>query len=225
MKKIIFLLSCLLMTLNIFAQEQHVIEKKFDLPKSKRLDLDLKFGQDITVSTWNKSEVLFRAVLLFNEPGIEKVHTLEIDENTNLLSIETDYDFDKHEPSNWDCNQSTRNYYNKEMYCIKVNYELKIPVDAQVRIETIAGNIEVKDFKGAMKAKSISGYVDVAMSAAHQTKLKFRSVTGEIYTDFDVELDKNSSAYSKKLTSEINGGGPDLLSLETVSGDIFFRKL
>jgi len=55
--------------------------------------------------------------------------------------------------------------------------------------------------------------------------LKFRSVTGEIYTDFDIELDENSSAYAKKLSTEINGGGAQLLSLETVSGDIFFRKI
>ena len=70
-----------------------------------------------------------------------------------------------------------------------------------------------------------SGYVDVSLAAIHQTRLKFRSVTGEIYTDFDIELDENSSAYAKKLSTDINGGGDRLLSLETVSGNIFFRKI
>ena len=209
----------------LLAQEQQIIEKNFPLPQGKRLDLNLKFGSEITVDTWNKSEVGFKAIIAYNEPGIEKVHTIDIEDDANSLSIVTDYDFDGHKPSSWDCNGQSRNYINKDMYCIKVRYELMLPVNAKVDLETIAGNIEIKGFKGEMRAKTISGYVDFSLAEGHQTRLKFRSVTGEIYTDFDVELDKNSSAYSKKLTNEINGGGDRLLSLETVSGDIFFRKI
>ena len=225
MKRISYIFFGLLFSISLLAQEQQIIEKNFALPAGKKLDLDLKFGSSIIVDTWSKAEVGFKAVISYNEPGIEKVHTIDVLDNERLLSISTDYDFDAHESSSWDCNQNSRNYHNKDMYCIKVRYELMLPVNAKVHLETIAGNIEVKGFKGEMKAKSISGFVDFSLPAAHQTRLKFRSVTGEIYTDFDVELDNNSSAYSKKLTSEINGGGERLLSLETVSGDIFFRKI
>lgn len=225
MKRTLYICIGLLFSITLLAQEQQIIEKNYALPTGKKLDLDLKFGSNIMIDTWNKAEVGFKAIISYNEPGIEKVHTIDVDEADNSLSISTDYDFDAHEPSSWDCNQNSRNYHNKNMYCIKVSYELMLPVDAKVRLETISGNIEVKNFKGEMRAKSISGFVDVSLAAAHKTRLKFRSVTGEIYTDFDVELDRNSSAYSKKLTSEINGGGDRLLSLETVSGDIFFRKI
>ena len=43
------------------------------------------------------------------------------------------------------------------------------------------------------------------------------------YTDFDLSLDKKSTAFSKRLNTAINGGGP-LIALETISGDIFLRK-
>ncbi len=220
-----YIFFSLFFSIALLAQEVQIVEKKFPLPQGKRLDLNLKFGSDITIETWNKAEVGFKAIIDYNEPGIEKVHTIDIDDDANSLSIATDYDFDGHKPSSWDCNGQSRNYHNKGMYCIKVRYELMLPVNAKVDLETIAGNIEIKGFKGEMRAKSISGYVDFSLAATHQTRLKLRSVTGEIYTDFDIDLDKNSSAYSKKLTSELNGGGDRILSLETVSGDIFFRKI
>ncbi len=220
-----YIFFSLFFSIALLAQEEQIIEKKFPLPEGKQLDLNLKFGSEIIIDTWNKAEVGFKATIAYNEPGIEKVHTIDIEDDANSLSIATDYNFDGHEPSRWDCNGQSRNYHNKGMYCIKVRYELILPVTAKVDLETIAGNIEIKGFKGEMRAKTISGYVDVSLAGTHQTRLKFRSVTGEIYTDFDVELDKNSSAHSKKLSTEINGGGDRLLSLETVSGDIFFRKI
>ena len=227
MKKLIYIiLFGLLFSISINAQKQQIIEKNFALPQGKRLDLDLKFGTDITVNTWNKQEVLFKAIILYYEEGIEKIHTIDIDDNSSILSIATDYDFEgRRQNIWWNCNQTHRNYYRKEGYCISVNYEITLPVNAKVRLETIAGNIEVKGFKGDLKAKSISGFVDVALEERHQTKLKFKSVTGEIYTDFDIDLDRGSTSYSKKLTTIINGGGGSLLALETISGDIFFRKL
>ena len=225
MKYFSYIFISLFFSFSLIAQETQVIKKDFNLPQGKKLDLDLKFASDILIDSWEKNEVSFRAIISFNEPGIEKVHTMDIDDTEDYLSIATDYDFDAHKSSNWDCNQYNRNYYNKDMYCIKVRYELTIPKNAKIKLETIAGNIEVKGFKGEMRAKSISGYVDVALAEAHQTRLKFRSVTGEIYTDFDIKLDSNSSAYAKKLTTELNGGSDQLLSLETVSGDIFFRKI
>ncbi len=65
--------------------------------------------------------------------------------------------------------------------------------------------------------------MSITLPSTHPTELRFRCVTGEIYTDFDIDLDDSSSAYSKKLSTSINGGGSKRLSLETVSGDIFFR--
>lgn len=216
----------LFLAIHLFAQEQQIIEQRFAITENKKIDLNLKFGTDININTWDKSEALFKAIILYSEPGVEKVHTIEIDEQSDYLSISTDYDFKAHKPSSINCFGSDQytHYHNKTKYCIKVSYELTLPKDADVRIETICGNIEVDNFLGKLTAKSISGFIDVAVAEAHASRLKFRSVTGEIYTDFDVKLDKNSTSYAKKLNSEINNGGDGLLSLETISGDIYFRK-
>lgn len=224
MKKALYIVVGLLFSLNLLAQEQQVIEKRLALPQGKRLDLDLKFGSDINISTWNKPEVKFNAIISYDEPGIEKTHLLDIQDTGSRLNIVTDYDFDKRKAMEWECNQTNRDTYNEERYCIKVRYELVLPQNALVDLKTISGNIEVKGFEGELRAKTISGFVDVTLEPSHQTKLKFRSVTGEIYTDFDIELDRNSNSYSKNLSTEINGGGKGIIFLETVSGNIFFRK-
>jgi hypothetical protein len=225
MKKINCILFGLLFALPLVAQQVQVVEKSFPLPTNKLLDLNLKFGSDINIATWDKQEVAFKATILYEEEGIEKIHTIDIDDSPRTLSIETDYDFKSKNASFRDCNKYNRTSYRKNSFCIKVNYELILPKNAKVRLETISGNIEIKDFLGDIRAKSISGFVDVSLKENHQTKLRFKSVTGEIYTDFDVELDKSSTSFAKKLNAEINGGGNNLLALETISGNIFFRKL
>ncbi len=217
----------LFLAIHLFAQEQQIIEQRFAITENKKIDLNLKFGTNININTWDKSEALFKAIISYSEPGVEKVHTIEVDEESDYLSISTDYDFKAHKPSSINCFDSDQytHYHNQSKYCINVSYELTLPKNADVRIETISGNIEVDNFQGDLKAKSISGFIDLAVAETHPTKLKFKSVTGEIYTDFDVVLDKNSTTYSKKLNADINNGGEGSLSLETISGDIFFRKI
>ena len=224
MEKFIYLILGVLFSISLFGQQQKVIEKKFELPTDKKLDINLKFGKDIEVNTWDKQEVNIKATLIYDEPGLEKIYSLDTNDDSNLLSIQSVYDFDAFDPTKKECFLGNNHFGDGTMYCFRIDYEITLPRKAKVHLETISGNIVVKGFKGSLKAKTISGFLDVAMVSSHPTQLKFRSVTGEIYTDFDIALDDSSTAYSKKLRSEINGGGEDLLSLETISGNIYFRK-
>jgi len=93
----------------------------------------------------------------------------------------------------------------------------------EIELNSISGGIEIKGYQGAIKAKSISGYVDFASAESTGLDLAFKSVTGEIFTDYELKLDENSTSWSKRLNRSLNGGGKKV-SLETVSGDIYFRK-
>jgi DUF4097 and DUF4098 domain-containing protein YvlB len=65
------------------------------------------------------------------------------------------------------------------------------------------------------------------MPSATKANLALRSISGEIYTDFDLNLGKGPDNMSRvggqTVSGNINGGGPTL-SLKTISGDIFVRK-
>lgn len=89
--------------------------------------------------------------------------------------------------------------------------------------EIIVGNIEFKNIKGLVKVKSISGFIDLGMKEFLVFNFYFKLVIGEIYIDFDVELDKSSNVFNKYFIVVLNGGGV-VIDLEIVSGDIFFWK-
>lgn len=74
---------------------------------------------------------------------------------------------------------------------------------------------------------NVSGAVDVTMPANSKATLKLRSVSGEIYTDFDLNMNKQQGDLQRvggqTVEGTVNGGG-STLSLKNVSGDIYVRK-
>ena len=112
---------------------------------------------------------------------------------------------------------------NIDCYCLRIDYEITLPAGTSLALETISGDIEIRGHNGPLRAKTISGFVDIDRLLSTAADLEFKSVTGEIYTDFDIKLNDNSSAYSKKVAASLNGGGSSVKA-ESVSGDIYFRK-
>ncbi len=226
MNKIIASFCLLFFSVNLlFAQQQKIEEKTFAWNANRSAKMNLKFASDIKVSSWDKSELLLKTIITYEKEAHLKIHQMEIQEMGSQLIIETDYAknfFNNKKYNCWSCDEDDQNEYG-DCICFKLEFEIMMPKGADLTLETIAGNIELKNIKGPVKAKSISGFIDLGMKESLASNLYFKSVTGEIYTDFDVELDKSSNAFNKHLTAALNGGGA-AIDLETVSGDIFFRK-
>ncbi len=217
----LFLFS--VMVLN--AQEKTTQEQRFNWSNNRAADINLKFASNIKVSSWNKSELYIKTIITYEDKEHLKIHQMDVEELGNNLVITADYakDFFKGKKYNcWGCDPADQKE-NQDCICFKLEFEIMMPKNAKVKLETISGNIELQDLDGPLNAKSISGFIDLGLKPSVSSNLSFKSVTGEIYTDFDVNLDKSSSAFSKKLNTALNGGGP-VIALETVSGDIFFRK-
>ncbi|WP_080240425.1 DUF4097 family beta strand repeat-containing protein [Spirosoma rigui] len=74
---------------------------------------------------------------------------------------------------------------------------------------------------------TISGAIDVTLPATAKATLKLSSITGEMYTDFDLGLTKKDGLTrmggGHAINGTTNGGGVDL-QLKTISSDIFIRK-
>lgn len=226
MNKIIASFCLLVFSVNLlFAQQQKVEEKTFAWNSNRSAKINLKFASDIKVSSWDKSELLLKTIITYEKEAHLKIHQMEIQEMGSQLIIETDYAknfFKNKKHTCWSCDEQDKNEYG-DCTCFKLEFEIMMPKGADLALETIAGNIELKNIKGPVKAKSISGFIDLGLEESLASNLYFKSVTGEIYTDFDIELDKSSNAFNKRLTTALNGGGA-AIDLETVSGDIFFRK-
>jgi hypothetical protein len=113
-------------------------------------------------------------------------------------------------------------------------------VKGPVSANTINGDVTVV-FRGPVAAapmafSTLNGTVDVTLPASLKANVRIRSDNGEIYSDFDIALDKNPSkleedrqkghyrvVLAREMTGKIGGGGPEIL-FKTFNGDILLRR-
>ena len=88
-----------------------------------------------------------------------------------------------------------------------------------------SGNIDIAGLTGAIEAKSISGFVDVAWSPTKGAELSLKTIAGEVYTDQDIAFSnrKENPIVGYQLHGTLKGSGP-LVKLESISNDVYFRK-
>lgn len=131
-------------------------------------------------------------------------------------------------------------------------------VHGELDLHNTNGEIHVKDVKGPVSATTVNGDVsvvftsamvsapmafstlngdvDVTLPAAIKADVRLRSDNGEIYSDFDIAMDKNPArieeerekgryhvVVAREMTGKIAGGGPELF-LKTFNGDILLRR-
>ena len=202
------------------------------MPSGKKAVLKLPFAYTIKIVSWDKPELQFDANVRAGDEATKQRHTFSARESSSELVIETNLAKEKNGKNNscWsdECDSllntgGVARQWNQDCKCFRVDYEIHMPAGTALVLETINGDVELRGLNGPVRAKSINGFVDMDLSANAAGAVHFSSVNGEIYTDFDLDLDKNSTAFNKKVKAPLNGGGQEL-ALETINGDIFFRK-
>jgi hypothetical protein len=98
-----------------------------------------------------------------------------------------------------------------------------------VQARAISGDIRLTGLPGRapVSAESISGDVDASWPPAREAELTLKSLSGEVYADTSVTFSnvktKRYLGYSLRGHTGATEGGP-LVSLSSISGDVFFRK-
>ena len=188
------------------------------------MTLNLKFAESIIIKPANTNTLKLETQFTYDSEELLQVHNQQVEQSSGVLRINTDYKESLMKQNDLYCFSCQEKSYTADpCRCFKISFVIYAPENVQLNLETISADIEVLNYKGDVNAKTISGFLDYSLDAKTGTDLLFKSVTGEIYTDFDINLDRKSTAYSKSVKTEINGGGASIC-LETVSGDIFFRK-
>lgn len=223
MKPILTLLICSITIINIACAQidtQSVNTYKF--PASRKVSLELPFARNIIVKTWDKQQVSFKTMMKADNEDIMDIYEMKVEEATDVLHIETGYKEQKKYKNFCGCdNDRGRGSWN--CVCLEISYEIMLPKNTILSMETINGNIEIRGLESDISINSINGFVDIAYSTQAKADLTFSTINGEIYTDFDISKKGNLTKYSKSIKSSLNGGGAEL-ELETINGDIYFRK-
>lgn len=115
-------------------------------------------------------------------------------------------------------------------------------VSGNTLVHTVNGDIEVVLARVAadkpLSFSTMNGDIDVTLPADVKANLKMKSEQGEIYSDFDINMTRQTAkseaaekteqgkfriTFDKSLYGIVNGGGQEI-GFNTFSGDIYIRK-
>jgi hypothetical protein len=192
-------------------QAQQTIEKHLDFSGKESLSLKIQIADSINIQTWNKNEVFVKASVNINENKDNEAYVTSFDETGNTITVNAKFKDKYFKGKNNCCN-------NTDIY-----WQIYIPENTRFSVETINANVTITGQTGGMNVKSISGYIDLAVRANKQADIDFSTISGTMYSNHELSLNKLHSGIPLKINEKLNNGG-DPIRLETISGDIFFRK-
>ena len=242
------LVSFLLLVCAVVASQpvsgQKIIEKSGPLAKGQRLNLNLRQASNIRIRAGVDNKFTLKASVSINQNKLNDALLLTMEQSGEEVKLSSGFDKEmlrNAQPS--DCPSGSGVYYGDTYFtkgskdardrdgkspnpvCATIDYEITVPADVVLRVNTISGDIDIAGLTGAIEAKSISGFVDVAWPASQGAEVSLKTITGEVYTDQDVIFNnrKENPIVGYQLRGTLKGSGP-LVKLESISNDVYFRK-
>ncbi|GAB4027545.1 DUF4097 family beta strand repeat-containing protein [Spirosoma gilvum] len=174
----------------------------------------------------------------------EKNNTVNVDAN----SINQPIDLTIKVPQQFNLRIGTVNH--GEISVDNVSGELEINnVNGAIELTNVAGSAVANTVNGVVKAvfknvnsdapmafSTLNGNVDVTFPASAKMNVKLKSDRGDMYSDFDIDVDKTQSKVNRTnqngmyrvsiddwVQGKINGGGREIM-MKNMNGNIYIRK-
>jgi hypothetical protein len=113
-------------------------------------------------------------------------------------------------------------------------------ISGSVVANTVNGDVTVTfksiDPKAPMAFSTLNGDINVTLPSDTKANLKLKSDNGDVFSDFDIDIDKTPSKVDKTtepgmykikkddwVYGKINGGGPEMM-MKNMQGDIYVKK-
>ena len=234
----------------------HAQEFKSKFGKDRKIVIDMQ-GSDVTVEGYDGLELVIRGNGFEPAPkraeGLRAVYNTAVD-NTNLgvavteeggtvritRATRKDATYTIRVPHSTAVQYNQTNWNGGDLQVRDVNGHLEVNmktgdmkllnVAGPVVANSVSGDITIRYAplrQGPSSISAVSGDVDMTMPASTKATLKLRSISGEIYTDFDLTLPKPQGDMrhigGQVVDGSVNGGGT-VLSLKAIIGDIYVRK-
>lgn len=222
----------LLMISVVIVRAQDVEEMVLSWKSGQKVNLNLKFAESIKIEAWDKKEVYVKAVVTINGGALNHAHVMDSIVSDQSITIDADLDTDVVGKNFWcDCDRqgpsrySVQNKENHKWVCTEIYYTVFLPSGADFELETISGDIKISNMKGAIKAESVSGTVDVIVHGGFKGDVRLKSVMGRVTSDPDLstEHDGLMPILVRKLDGKLNGGGKKIY-LESVTGNVSLKS-
>ncbi|MFH0841892.1 MAG: hypothetical protein V1903_04645 [Bacteroidota bacterium] len=193
------------------ARAQVITEKHLDFSGKDFTNLDIEIADSINLIMWSKNEIFVTASVNINNNKDNDAYVISFDETGKSITISGKFKEQYFKGRDCCCDETD------------IFWQIFLPEKSDFKIETINGNITIAGATEEIHAKSISGFIDLAVPRDHKADLNISTITGTVYTDHEISADRRYSGIPAVITESLNDGGPQV-TLETISGDIFFRK-
>ncbi|QTE22016.1 DUF4097 family beta strand repeat-containing protein [Polaribacter cellanae] len=245
MKSLLLFIGLLLTFNNLTAQKK--VTENINSKNIENVYANLKFANNIIIKNWNKNEISVEATVNIDDNKHNNYFNFKTYKIGGTYKISSDYgDYFKKYRSYYSHSHKQGEEIKDDEDCCKhqhsniVNYVIYVPKNMELKIKSISGSVEAENYIGElnldlisgnitikkhsknMQLKTISGDIDIYVSDA---KFEAKTLTGAVYSDLDLDFDKKrKSGYGSKIVATINKGTSSL-KLNTISGDIFLRKI
>jgi len=104
--------------------------------------------------------------------------------------------------------------------CIKIFHNSNVTVSSKF------GIIELDNLSGNVEANSIHGGIDLSVNSSLKSKLIAKTKWGNIYSNLDLNIDKESSSNRdwNHIVASIHGGNTKSIKLESRHANIYLRN-
>jgi hypothetical protein len=228
------LLIVLVLAAAVPVRAQKVIEKHFNLSANGFVSMNFQISDSIRIITWKKNEVYVKSTIDVNDNKNNDDYNEAFDESASSVNITgklkshcNTYHGRKIRVDSGRISRDSDNNCCCNCGCeTNIVHEIYIPENTDFSVETINGNIVISGNTAEVRAHSISGYIDLTMSPDKSAALRMRTISGTMYSNFDLAGDNQRSRRvgGGTVDAQLNGSGGKAIDLETISGDIFFRK-
>lgn len=241
MKRYLLFIGMLLAFNNLTAQKK--ITENTKSANIEEVYVHLKFAQNIIVKNWNKKEISVEATVNLDDNKNNDYFSFKANKVGSSYKIKSDYGnyFKRNKKgvtithNGNDCNS---NNYCTNHNNVVIDYIIYVPKNMTLKVKSISGSVSAENYAGIlnldlisgnitikkhskdMHLKTISGDIDIFISDAI---VEAKSLTGSVYSDLDIDFNKKKG-FGSKIVATINNGTASL-KLNTISGDIFLRKI
>jgi hypothetical protein len=219
----------------VTASAQKVIEKHMPLSANGFVSMNFQISDSIRIIMWNKNEVYVKSTIDVNDNQNNDDYKETFDESATSVNVTgklhtncNNYHRRKRTADSTHRSDDDDNCCSCNCGCeTNIVHEVYIPENTDFSVETINGNIIISGNTAGIRAKSISGYIDLTMAPQKPAALRMQTITGTMYSNFDLGGTNglHRQVGGRTVDAQLNGTGGKAVDLETISGDIFFRKL
>jgi hypothetical protein len=229
MKNIFFFVLVVVAGLPVRAQK--IIEKHLDFKAGSSVRMDFQISDSIRIITWNKNEVFIKSSIDVNDNKDNDEYVMTFDGSDNEVKIRGKLEWKEGRGRRITVRKGKDSSDKGDDCCCcncnsEIIHEVYIPDGADFSVETINGNIVITGKPGAVRAHTISGFIDLAVSPERAGSVEMKTISGTMYSNYNFPTDvhKPRRVGGGSISEELNGGRGKRIDLETISGDIFFRK-